>query len=199
MFPLKTKRSITKKYNVKKLLGLFMLGTLLIGLTGCGSSTGGGTAAGTANPPAQTGTSSAIGSSGAVSGSQIDPEQPERVAEVYGKVKSIQGNEVLIAEMQRQQSGAQLSEEDRAKRREQMQALSEEERQSLQAAQEVTTGKNLTITVPVGIPVKVKTTGTGGTAVEDGTIASIKTGSIVNIWTETEDPATAEYVSISTR
>lgn len=121
------------------------------------------------------------------------------MAEVYGKVKSIQGNVVLVAAMQRQQTGAELSEEDKAKRREQMQSLSEEERKNLQAAQEIMTGKNITITVPVGIPVKVKASGASGTAVEDGIIASIKAGSIVNIWTETGDLATAEYVSISTR
>lgn len=179
--------------RLRKISIILLVGTLILGLTGCSSSSNGNS---TSN---STGTSAATAAASSADSTKIDPEQPDRVAEVYGKVKSIQGNVVLIAEMQRQQTGAELSEEDKAKRREQMQSLSEEERQKLLASQEVMTGKTLTLTVPVGIPVKVKTTGSNGAAVEDGTIASIKTGSILNIWTEKSDPATAEYVSISNR
>ncbi|GAB6173020.1 hypothetical protein JCM15765_24980 [Paradesulfitobacterium aromaticivorans] len=191
--------SRSKTETIIRLTGFILLGSLLIGLSGCASNST------SSNSSAQTGsatagsTPAAAANSGTVSGSSIDPEQPERVAEVYGKVKSIQGNVVLIAEMQRQQTGAQLSVEEKAKRQEQMQSLSEEERRNLQASQEVMTGRNITITVPVGIPVKVKASGASGGTVEDGTIASIKAGSIVNMWTETGDSATAEYVSISTR
>lgn len=181
--------------RLSKISAILLGGALILGLTGCSSESN--VASNSTGNSA--GTSAATSATSSTVSTKIDPEQPDRVAEVYGKVKSIQGNVVLISEMQRQQTGAELSEADKAKRREQMQSLSEEERQKLQASQEVVTGKTLTLTVPVGIPVKVKTTGSNGATVEDGTIASIKTGSILNIWTEKSDQNTAEYVSISNR
>ncbi len=176
-------------FNWKRFTTLIIMGSLVIGLTGCSSKTqsSGATPSGTASV------------SSASNGTNIDPEQPNRIAEVYGKVKSIQGNVVLIAEMQRQQTGTELSDADKAKRQAEMQALSAEERQKLLASQEVATGKNITVTVPVGIPIKVRGTGSNGPTVQDGTIASIKVGSVVNIWTEKSDPATAEYMSIANR
>lgn len=176
-------------FKWKRLATLIIMSSLLAGLTGCSSG---------ANSTGTTSSGSSSGSS-TLYGQNIDPEQPGRIAEVYGKVKSIQGNVVLIAEMQRQQTGAELSEADRAKRQAEMQALSVEERQKLQASQEAMTGKNVTVTVPVGIPIKVRGTGSNGPTVQDGTIANIKVGSIVNIWTEQSDPAAAEYMSIANR
>jgi hypothetical protein len=163
--------------------------SLLIGLAGCSSESK------TVSSTAPAGTSNSSTSKT----TNIDPEQPDRIAEVYGKVKSIQGNVVLIAEMQRQQTGAELSDADKAKRQAEMQSLSAEERQKSQASQEVMTGKNITMTVPVGIPIKIKGTGSNGPTVQDGTIASIKVGSVVNIWIEKSDPTSAEYMSISNR
>jgi len=171
--------------KIKQTLVILMIAILTVSLAGCASSE----SAGTNSTPAATG-----------SQVQVDPEQPERVSEVYGKVKSIQGNLVSIAEMERLQAGSELTEEEKAKKRDQMQSLSEEERQKLRDSQQAFTGKTITLTVPVGIPIKIKTTGTGtGATVEDGTIASIKAGTIVSIWTEQGDPQTAEYVSISNR
>lgn len=174
----------------KRFAALIVMGTLVIGLTGCSS---GVKSSGT--------TPSASASKSSGSGANIDPEQPDRIAEVYGKVKSIQGNVVLIAEMQRQQTAAELSEADKTKKQAEMQALSADERKQVQTSQEVMTGKNITVTVPVGIPIKIKGTGTGSNSstMQDGTIASIKAGSVVNMWTEKSDPATVEYMSIFNR
>ena len=177
--------------KIKRLFKLVLAGVLLVSLAGCSTDS------------TQTGTtvqaSSSTSANSAQTGSLIDKDQPNRVAEVYGKVKSIQGNVVLIAEMERSQSGAILTDAEKANKKEQMQSLSEEERKKQQASQEVATGKTITITVPVGIPVKIKTTGSSDPTVEDGTIGSIKAGSTVNIWTESNDSSTAEYVSISNR
>lgn len=177
--------------KIQRLFKIVLAGLLLISLTGCGTASN------------QTGTtvpsSSSSSAASVQTGSLIDKDQPNRVAEVYGKVKSIQGNIVLIAEMERSQSGATLTDAEKAKKKAQMQSLSEEERKKQLASQEVTTGKTLTITVPVGIPVKIKTTGSSDPTVEDGSISSIKAGGVINIWTESADPATAEYVSISNR
>jgi len=173
----------------KRFATLIVMGSLVIGLIGCSSGS---------QSSGSTPSASASGA-GASYGTNIDPEQPDRIAEVYGKVKSIQGNVVLIAEMQRQQTAAELSAADKAKRQAEMQALSTEERQKLQASQEVMTGKNITMTVPVGIPIKIRGTGSNGPTVQDGTIASIKVGSVVNIWTEESDPTSAEYMSIANR
>ena len=176
-------------YKWKRFAALIVMGSLVIGLTGCSSGV---------KSSGATHSVSASGSS-ALTGANIDPEQPARVAEIYGKVKSIQGNVVLIAEMQRQQTAAELSAADKAKRQAEMQALSAEERAKLLASQEVMTGKNITMTVPVGIPIKIRGTGSDGPTVKDGTIASIKVGSVVNIWTEKSDPAAEEYMSIANR
>lgn len=176
-------------FKYKRLATILVMGSLLIGLAGCSSESK------TVSSTAPAGTSSSSTSSP----SNIDPEQPDRLAEVYGKVKSIQGNVVLIAEMQRQQTGTELSDADKAKKQAEMQTLSTEERQKLQSSQEVMTGKNITMTVPVGIPIKIKGTSSNAPTVQDGTIASIKVGSVVNIWTENSDPGTAEYMSISNR
>lgn len=177
--------------KIQRLFKIVLAGVLLVSLTGCSTtSTQTGT---TVQASASTSTNSVQ------TGSPIDKDQPNRVAEVYGKVKSIQGNVVLIAEMDRSQSGASLTDAEKAKKREQMQSLSEEERKKQLASQEVMTGKTITITVPLGIPVKIKVTGSSNQTVEDGSISSIKAGGVVNIWTENSDPSTAEYVSISNR
>jgi TolA-binding protein len=179
--------------KIKQLARLVALGLLAISLSGCSSSPAANT------PAAQSAQSADNGSSEVQPGYRIDSEQPNRVAEIYGKVKSIQGNVAIIAEMERVQTGAQLSDTDRAARQQQMQSLSDEERKKLLASQEVMTGKNITITIPVGIPVKVRVSKSNGPAVEDGSISSIKAGSVVNIWTDSSDPSSAEYVNVANR
>ena len=176
-------------FTWKRFVSLIITGFLLIGLTGCSSES---------QSSGSTPSSASASGSGASYGTNIDPEQPDRIAEVYGKVKSIQGNVVLIAEMQRPQT-AELSAADKAKRQAEMQALSTEDRQKLLASQEVMTGKNITMTVPVGISIKIRGTGSNGPTIQDGTIASIKVGSVVNIWIEKSDPTFAEYLSIANR
>ncbi len=178
-------------FEIKQLAKLMAVGLLAISLTGCSSSS-------VSNAPvAQSGQPG--GSSSVQTGSVIDQDQPNRVAEIYGKVKSIQGNVAIIAQMERVQTGAQLSDADKTARQQQMQSLSDEDRKKLLASQEIMTGKNITITIPVGIPVKVRVSNSKGQSVEDGSISSIKPGSIVNIWIDSSDPSLAEYVNVANR
>jgi len=180
-------------FEIKKLSKLMAVGLLAISLTGCSSSS-------VANAPAaQSGQPGGNGNGSAQTGSPIDKDQPNRVAELYGKVKSIQGNVAIIAEMERVQTGAQLNDADKAARQQQMQSLSDEDRKALSSSQQIMTGKNVTITIPVGIPVRVRVSDSKGPTVEDGSISSIKAGSVVNIWTDTSDPSLAEYVNVVNR
>jgi|GEM_PF-3488565 len=181
-------------FEIKQLARLMAIGMLAISLTGCSSSSSVANA-----PAAQSGQPSGNGSGSVQTGSQIDKDQPNRAAELYGKVKSIQGNVAIIAEMERVQTGAQLSDADKAARQQQMQSLSDEDRKKLLASQEIMTGKNVTITIPVGIPVKVRVSNSKGPTVEDGSISSIKAGSVVNIWIDPTDPSLVEYVNVANR
>ena len=179
-------------FEIKQLAKLMAIGLLAISLTGCSSSV--------ANAPAtQSGQAGGNSSGSAQTGSPVDKDQPNRVAEIYGKVKSIQGNVAIIAEMERVQNGAQLSDSDKAARQKQMQSLSDADRKALLASQEIMTGKNVTMTIPVGIPVKVRVSNSNAPTVEDGSISSIKAGSVVNIWTDTSDSSLAEYVNVANR
>lgn len=129
-----------------------------------------------------------------------DPEQPQRMAEVYGKVKTIQGNMVIISEMVQTQNSQDLTEEQKQKKREEMQSLSEEDRKKLKGESQQLTGKTITITVPVGVPIKIKQSQIEGGEIANGGLNNIETGVIISIWTENSDisnKAPAEYVRIS--
>lgn len=129
-----------------------------------------------------------------------DPDQPERVAELYGKVRSIEGNIVKIDLMVQNQQGLELSEEEKQKRREEMQKLSEEERKKIKEQQQVFTGETATVTIPVGIPIKIKQPQLEGGNIIEGQISDIKQGSILTIWLENQNDKnnyTAEYVRIN--
>ncbi len=129
-----------------------------------------------------------------------DPEQPERMAEIYGKVKTIQGNIVIISEMVQTQNSQDLTEEQKQKKREEMQSLSEEDRKKIKGESQQFTGKTLTITVPVGVPIKIKKSQIDSGEIVEGGLNDIQTGVIISIWTEKSDisnKAPAEYVRIS--
>lgn len=129
-----------------------------------------------------------------------DPEQPPRMAEVYGKVKTIQGNIVIISEMVQTQNSQDLTEEQKQKKRDEMQSLSEEDRKNLKAESQQLTGKTQTVTVPVGVPIKIKKSQTESGEIVEGGIIDIQAGVIISIWTEKSDiksKAPAEYVRIS--
>jgi TolA-binding protein len=178
--------------KIKQLTQLVFVGLLALSLTGCSSAS-------VANAPSVQSDQAGGSSGSAQTSSAIDKDQPNRVAELYGKVKSIQGNVAIIAQMERVQTGAQSSEADKVARQQQMQSLSAEDRKKLLASQEIMTGKNVTITIPVGIPVKVRVSSSNAPTVDDGSINSIKAGGIVNIWIDPSDSSLAEYVNVANR
>lgn len=137
---------------------------------------------------------------GGSKGGVTDPEQPERTVDVYGSVRSIQGNLIVVAKMLQPQSGKDLSEEEREAKRAQMQSLSEEERQKVKAAGQVLTGETVQVLIPVGTPIKIKQNQTQGGGIVEGALTDIKQGVTLSVWTEdsaANDQVTAEYVRIS--
>lgn len=165
---------------LRKFLVLIISGVLVLTISACSKSAPGSS---------QNSSTSSFG----------DPDQPQRTAEVYGKVKSIQGNIVTIAIMTQTQTGQELTEEERAKRRQERQNMSEEERKKLRDSTQTLTGEASVVTVPVGIPIKVRK-GPANGDLEEGKLSDIKQGVIVTIWTEgssKENKASAEYVRVS--
>ena len=156
---------------------------LLVGLVGCGNISGG-------DKVSETGSNN-FGAAG----------QPQRKAEVYGKVKSIQGNLFTINEMEQTATGQDLSDKDKAKRREEMQNLSPEERKKKLDAEQKVTGETIRVNIPVGVPIKTKKDQNPDSLFEDGNMSDIKVGMIVTIWTENQqkENSTAEYVKYVNR
>ncbi len=137
---------------------------------------------------------------GANQGGVTDPEQPERTVDVYGSVRSIQGNIITLAKMVQPQSGKDLSDEEKEAKRAQMQNLSEEERRQQKTQSQVLTGETVQVLIPVGAPVKIKQNQTQGGGIVEGALTDIKQGVTLSVWTEdsaTNDRVTAEYVRIS--
>ncbi len=126
-------------------------------------------------------------------------EKPERKAEVYGKVIKMEGNIVTISEidLSADPTIGMTTDEKRAYK----QALSDEERMALnQAIQSATLGE-VTVLIPVGIPMTKKLE-TGPEAPEvEGTLADIANGSLLSVWTNVDvtDRKVAEFVKISTQ
>jgi preprotein translocase subunit YajC len=105
--------------------------------------------------------------------------QPARSAEIKGIVKSIEGNEVLIAN---EIDTVELTTEQQAAKKAERQALSQEERQALKAQETAAAEiENVNIMIPVGVPIK-KTTGDASGTLVEAELADIKEGTYVSIW-----------------
>ncbi len=107
--------------------------------------------------------------------------QPARSAEIKGIVKSIEGNEMLVAN---EIDSVELTPEQQAAKKAERQAMSQEERQALKA-QETAVAKieNSNIMIPVGVPIK-KTTGDASGTLVGSELSEIKEGSYVSIWVD---------------
>jgi len=103
---------------------------------------------------------------------------PTRPAEINGQVKSIEGNEVVILNELKEA----LSNEERATRQKERANLSQEERQALrqEEIEEVET-KQITLQIPVGVPVITGSGNADGLNVS-ASLADIKSGSYLSIW-----------------
>lgn len=173
----------------KKTLILTLVLSLILAAAGCSA-------------PAQASGSTPTTAATAVTGVATDPEQPDRTVDVYGKVKTIQGNVMVVDVMTNTQSTTTetLTAEEKAAKQAAMQALSEEERAKVKAASQSLTGVSVTVLIPVGVPVKTKASQLNGGLISSAAMTDITPGAIVSIWTEDSiktGKVNAEYVRIS--
>lgn len=123
--------------------------------------------------------------------------QPERKAEIYGKIKSIVGNEIVVTKSD--PSVDPTINMEPAEKQAYMQSLDEAERTKLKEEILNATLGDVKILVPIGIPMNKKTEqGAEGQTLE-ASLADLKVGGIVSVWIDnTEAERTiAEFVKIS--
>jgi len=124
-------------------------------------------------------------------GNVVTNVTPTRPPEVNGLVVSIEGNEIIVAN---EVGRVILSDEEQAKKKAEMQKMSEDQRKAAREAenQQYKT-ENITLSIPVGIPV-VKGTGDGNGNITTTDLTSITKGIYLTIWTSGANEA--EYVKI---
>ncbi|KKS31442.1 hypothetical protein A2380_03590 [candidate division WWE3 bacterium RIFOXYB1_FULL_43_24] len=122
---------------------------------------------------------------------KLNLESPDRPAEINGSVVSVEGNVLIIAN---EVGVEQLTEEERAERKVEMQNLSQEERQALRQQElENTETEEVEIIIPVGVTI-LKGSGDASGDVVSVEISEITKGTYVSIWvTENKVP---EFIKI---
>jgi hypothetical protein len=116
---------------------------------------------------------------------------PIRAPEVNGSVVSIEGNEIIVAN---ELGRVILSDEEQAKKKAEMQKMSEDQRKAAREAENLQyKTENVTLTLPVGIPI-VKGTGDGSGNIIATDLTSLTKGVYLTIWTSSTSEA--EYVKI---
>ena len=106
-------------------------------------------------------------------------ELPDRPAELNGVVRSIEGNELTLANEIREQT---LTEEEKAAQQEERKSMTQEERQALKAAEmESVETETITFIIPVGVPV-LKGSGAADGSSINADLAEIKAGSYISVW-----------------
>lgn len=130
-------------------------------------------------------------------GSSADPNQPARTAEVKGAVISVDGTAVTIDRLLFDDS-AELSEEEKAAKKAERAQMTQEERQAAKAAErEGLATERVTVEVPVGVAIMIMTSVDGEPAAKEATLADIKAGTSVTVWTDgATDGGIAEYVKV---
>ncbi len=128
---------------------------------------------------------SETGSASAPSTSQEDAgdtagSRPDRAPDLEGKVKQIRGNEITVLKVIR--TGPELTEAEKAKRRQQMQALSPEERAKLQAEMFKVTDETIDLTIPVGVPIVSNQNVGGKLETENISLADVRQGNLLKLW-----------------
>lgn len=130
--------------------------------------------------------------------SQAISQSPDRQPEIYGQVRTVLGNEVTLS-LAEPQNNAELSEAEKENRKNEMQALSPEEKQKQRDGQVKFTGETATVTIPVGTPI------TSGNSVNDQqnlkelTLSDISESIFLRIWLEegeVGETKAAEYVRV---
>ncbi|PIQ73764.1 hypothetical protein COV58_00730 [Candidatus Roizmanbacteria bacterium CG11_big_fil_rev_8_21_14_0_20_36_8] len=104
---------------------------------------------------------------------------PERPAEINGVVKSIEGNEVIIANEIRD---VLLTDKERDQQKAERQAMTQEERQALRLEEiaNIET-ENVTFTIPVGVLI-VKGSGESDGSSISAEMTEIQSGTYISVW-----------------
>lgn len=130
--------------------------------------------------------------------SQTISQSPDRIAEIYGQVKTILGNEVTLS-LAEAQNNSELSEAEKENRKQEMQALSAEEKQKLRDEQVKFTGETVTVTIPVGSPITSGNNINEQQDLKELSLADIREGIFLRIWLEEGgdgEAKSAEYVRV---
>lgn len=120
---------------------------------------------------------------------------PERRFDIQGQVKSIRGNEIAVYKVVGEQ--LELTDEEKAKRREERQNLSPEEKQQARESTIKVTDETQSFIVPVGVPIITSQNIGGNPQIEKMDLADIKQGSLLKIWFKVDsNNEEAEFVQL---
>lgn len=130
-------------------------------------------------------------------GQNGDPNQPDRTAEVKGTVVSVDGTMVVIDRLLYDPS-EELTDEEKAAKRAERQAMSMEDRQAAKAAEQAGLAtERVSVEVPVGVTMSRMLPGEDQPTAQPATLADLRAGVSVSVWTDGEaDGGVAEYVKI---
>lgn len=130
--------------------------------------------------------------------SQILEQEPERMSDIYGMVKTVLGNEVSLS-LAEYQDVTKLSEEEKEKKRNDMQSLSQEERQKIKNQQINYTGETASVIIPVGTPIISGNINSGQKVIKELLLSDVYEGMFLRIWLEeggSGEESTAEFVRV---
>jgi len=123
--------------------------------------------------------------------------QPERKPEIYGKIKSIVGNEVVITKTDSSvDPTANMSQSEKQKY---MQSLDEAERLKLKETILNATLGDVKVVMTVGMPMSKKVAQGPEAETVAGSLADLKVGGVVSVWLDASktDRNVAEFVKIA--
>ncbi|NLI91772.1 MAG: hypothetical protein GX434_06050 [Peptococcaceae bacterium] len=120
---------------------------------------------------------------------------PERKFDIQGQVKSIRGNELTVNIVVGEQ--LELSDEEKAKRRAEMQNLSPEERQQKRENTIKVTNETKSFIIPVGAPIIASQYIGGSQEIKKMDLADIKQSSLIKIWFKADSNSQeAEFIQL---
>ncbi len=123
--------------------------------------------------------------------------QPERKAEIYGKIKSIVGNEITITKSDPTVDPTIDMTSD--EKRKYMQSLDEAERMKIKEDILNATLGDVKVLVNIGIPMTKKTAQGPDAPTVDGSLADLKVGGVISVWLDNTqtDKNVAEFIKIT--
>jgi hypothetical protein len=105
---------------------------------------------------------------------------PDRPFDLQGQVQTIQGNEITVYAVIGEQ--LELTEEEKAKKKEEMQNLTPEEKQNLKAESQTISEEAQVFIVPVGIPIIATQSVDAVSQVNELELSDITKGALLKIW-----------------